>query len=117
VDLLTRVRDVAPVALVANGSTPWEQDLARQRLDSLAHTVVETARMFRVYPIVAERVGATAERCLFVDDTEASVTAARDAGVAALHYRGLDDHACRSRRCSTSSPCTAFCPLCWAARR
>jgi putative hydrolase of the HAD superfamily len=45
VDLLTRVRDVALVALVANGSTPREQDLVRQRLDSLAHTVVDTARM------------------------------------------------------------------------
>ncbi|MFF5185700.1 PP2C family protein-serine/threonine phosphatase [Streptomyces sp. NPDC000345] len=44
----------------------------------------------RVYSIAAERVGATAERCLFIDDTEANVTAAREAGMAALHYRDLD---------------------------
>ncbi|MFF0094693.1 HAD-IA family hydrolase [Streptomyces canus] len=97
VDLLTRVRDVASVALVSNGTTRLEQDLARQGLDSLAHTVVNTARLGvakpdpRVYRIAAEAVAATAERCLFIDDTEANVTAARKAGMAALHYRGLDE--------------------------
>ncbi|MFE2584891.1 HAD-IA family hydrolase [Streptomyces sp. NPDC059378] len=97
VDLLTRVRDVASVALGSNGTTRLEQDLARQGLDSLAHTVVNTARIGvakpdpRVYRIAAERVGATAEGCLFIDDTEANVTAARDAGMAALHYRDVDE--------------------------
>ncbi|TQE33087.1 HAD family hydrolase [Streptomyces ipomoeae] len=96
VGLLTHVRDVASVALVSNGTTRLEQDLARQGLDSLAHTVVNTARIGvakpdpRVYHIAAERVGATPERCLFIDDTEANVTAARDAGMAALHYRTFD---------------------------
>ncbi|WP_406486005.1 HAD-IA family hydrolase [Streptomyces phaeochromogenes] len=97
VDLLTRVRDVASVALVSNGTTRLEQDLARQGLDSLAHTVVNTARIGvakphpRVYRIAAERVGATPERCLFIDDTEANVTAAREAGMVALHYRQLEE--------------------------
>ncbi|MFF5019750.1 HAD-IA family hydrolase [Streptomyces sp. NPDC001165] len=96
VDLLTRVRDVASVALVSNGTTRLEKDLARQGLDSLAHTVVNTARIGvakpdpRVYRIAAE-LGATAERCLFIDDIEANVTAARDAGMADLHYRDLDE--------------------------
>ncbi|WP_435843879.1 HAD-IA family hydrolase [Streptomyces fructofermentans] len=45
----------------------------------------------RVYRIAAERVGATAERCLFIDDTEANITAARETGMAALRYRGLDE--------------------------
>ncbi|WP_326762788.1 HAD-IA family hydrolase [Streptomyces phaeochromogenes] len=97
VDLLTRVRDVASVALVSNGTTRLEQDLARQGLDSLAHAVVNTARIGvakphpRVYRIAAERVGATPERCLFIDDTEANVTAAREVGMAAVHYRQLDE--------------------------
>jgi putative hydrolase of the HAD superfamily len=39
VDLLTRVRDVASVALVSNGTTRLEQDLARQGPDRLAHLV------------------------------------------------------------------------------
>ncbi|MEU9372096.1 HAD-IA family hydrolase [Streptomyces avermitilis] len=33
----------------------------------------------RVYRIASERVGASAERCLFIDETEANVTAARGA--------------------------------------
>ncbi|MFI9617109.1 HAD-IA family hydrolase [Streptomyces sp. NPDC052023] len=90
--LLTQVRTVASVALVSNGTTRLEQDLARQGLDTLAHAVVNTARIGvakpdpRVYRIAAERVGAPADRCLFIDDTAANVTAARQAGMAALHY-------------------------------
>lgn len=97
VALLTRVREVARVALVPNGTTRLEQDLARQGLGSLAHTVVNTARIGiakpdpRVYRIAAERVGATTERCLFVDDIAANVTAARETGMTGLHYRRIDD--------------------------
>ncbi|MEU0431886.1 hypothetical protein ABZ153_09600 [Streptomyces sp. NPDC006290] len=64
VALLTQVRDVARVALGPNGTTWVEQDLSFQGLDSLAHTVVNTARIGiakpdpRVYRIAAERVGA-----------------------------------------------------------
>ncbi|MEY2243829.1 HAD-IA family hydrolase [Streptomyces sp. BF23-18] len=97
VALLTPVRDVARVALIPNGTTRLEQDVARQGLDSLAHTVVNTARIGivkpdpRVYRIAAERVGATTERCLFVDDIAANVTAARETGMTGLHYRRIDD--------------------------
>ncbi|MGW2706764.1 HAD-IA family hydrolase [Streptomyces sp. NPDC001340] len=100
-DLFNRVRDVASVSLVSNGTTRLEQDLAGQGLDGLARTVVNTARIGvakpspRVYCIAAARVGATAERCLFIHlfihDTQANVTAARDAGMAAHHYRDLDE--------------------------
>ncbi|WP_128380414.1 HAD-IA family hydrolase [Streptomyces cavernae] len=95
VALLTQVREVASVVLVANGTTRLEQDLARQGLDGLAHTVVNSARIGvakpdpRVYRIAAELVGTRADRCLFVDDTEANVTAACNAGMAGLHYRQL----------------------------
>ncbi|MCT9009033.1 HAD-IA family hydrolase [Streptomyces rhizosphaerihabitans] len=97
VALLTRVREVARVALVSNGTTRLEQDLARQGLDGVAHTVVNTARIGvvkpdpRIYRIAAERVGVTAERCLFVDDIAVNVRAAREAGMTGLHYRRIDD--------------------------
>ncbi|WP_405639934.1 HAD-IA family hydrolase [Streptomyces sp. NBC_00019] len=97
VALLSQVRTVASVALVSNGTTRLEEDLARQGLDAVADTVVNTARIGvakpdpRVYRIAAERVGAPAGRCLFIDDTAINVTAARDAGMAALHYRRLDE--------------------------
>ncbi|AXK36111.1 HAD family phosphatase [Streptomyces armeniacus] len=97
VALLGRLRGVASVALVSNATTRLEQDLARQGLDGLTDAVVNTSRIGvakpdpRVYRIAAERLGAPAARCLFVDDTEANVVAAREAGMTGLHYQHLDD--------------------------
>jgi putative hydrolase of the HAD superfamily len=97
VTLLARVREVAAVALVSNATTRLESDLARQGLDDLADAVVNTSRIGvakpdpRVYLIAAERVGAPVHRCLFVDDTLANVTAARDVGMTAVHYRRIED--------------------------
>lgn len=97
VALLTRVRDLVPVALVSNGTTRLEQDLARQGLDTLAHTVVNTARVGvvkpdpEIYRIAAARVRTTVERCLFIDDIAENVTVAREVGMTGLHYRHLDD--------------------------
>lgn len=97
VDLLTRAREVATVALVSNATTRLERDLARHGLDDLVDAVVNTARIGvakpdpRVYLIAAERAGAPVHRCLFVDDTAANVTAAREVGMTALHYRRLED--------------------------
>ncbi|MFC8453077.1 HAD family hydrolase [Kitasatospora sp. NPDC057223] len=97
VSLLTRVREVATVALVSNATTRLESDLARQGLHDLADAVVNTSRIGvakpdpRVYLIAAERVGAPVHRCLFIDDTIANVIAAREVGMAALHYRQIED--------------------------
>ncbi|GCD48207.1 HAD family hydrolase [Streptomyces paromomycinus] len=97
VTLLTRVREVAPIALVSNATTRLESDLARQGLNDLADTVVNTSRIGiakpdpRVYLIAAERVGAPVQRCLFIDDTAANVIAAREAGMTALHCRQIED--------------------------
>ncbi|MDH6580575.1 HAD-IA family hydrolase [Kitasatospora sp. MAP5-34] len=97
VSLLTRVREVATVALVSNATTRLESDLARQGLNDLADAVVNTSRIGvakpdpRVYLIAAERVGAPVHRCLFIDDTTANVIAAREVGMAALHYRQIED--------------------------
>lgn len=97
VALLTRVRTVARVVLVSNATTRLEADLARLGLSGLADAVVNTARIGfakpdpRVYRHAAARAGVPAGRCLFVDDTEANVAAARDAGMTGLHYRGYGD--------------------------
>ncbi len=97
VALLTRVREVVPLALVSNATSRLESDLARQGLADLPHCVVNTSRIGvakpdpRVYRIAAERVGVPMERCLFVDDTAANVEAARAAGMPALHFRHPTD--------------------------
>lgn len=93
VALLKRARKAVTVALVSNATTQLDSDLARQGLDVLADAVVNTAHIGvakpdpRVYLIAAERVGAPVHRCLFIDDTAADVTAAREVGMTALHYR------------------------------
>ncbi|GAA3653607.1 HAD family hydrolase [Streptomyces fenghuangensis] len=97
VALLGQVRKIVPIALVTNATTRLERDLARQGLSDLATTVVNTARIGvakpdpRVYRIAAERLGAHVGRCLFIDDTEGNVTAARETGMTALHYRRFGD--------------------------
>ncbi|MFK0102696.1 HAD-IA family hydrolase [Streptomyces sp. NPDC091040] len=95
--LLRQTRKVAPVALVSNATTRLEWDLERQGLADLAETLVNTARVGvakpdpEVYRFAAERCGVEASRCLFIDDTAANVTAAREMGMPALHYRQIED--------------------------
>ncbi|MFD9537754.1 HAD-IA family hydrolase [Streptomyces sp. NPDC060010] len=97
VALLKRARKAVTVALVSNATTQLDSDLARQGLDVLADAVVNTAHIGvakpdpRVYLIAAERVWAPVHRCLFIDDTAADVTAAREVGMTALHYRGPEE--------------------------
>jgi putative hydrolase of the HAD superfamily len=40
-----------------------------------------------VYRLAAQRLGLAVEECVFIDDTERNVTAARELGMAAVHYR------------------------------
>ncbi|WP_405761358.1 HAD-IA family hydrolase [Streptomyces sp. NBC_01420] len=97
VSLLAQARTVATVALVSNATTRLEWDLARQGLDDLADTVVNTSRIGamkpdpHVYVMAAAQAGAPVHRCLFIDDTAANVTAAREVGMTALHYRQIED--------------------------
>ncbi|MDH6135594.1 putative hydrolase of the HAD superfamily [Kitasatospora sp. MAA4] len=97
VDLLTRARRTTTLALLSNATTRLEQDLDRQGLAALADVVVNTARAGvakpdpRIYRIAAERVGVAVERCLFVDDSLDNVLAAREVGMGAVHFRGVED--------------------------
>ncbi|HEX5115569.1 MAG TPA: HAD family phosphatase [Pseudonocardiaceae bacterium] len=97
VALLTMARRTVPVALVSNATTRLESDLRRHRLTDLADAVINSARVGvakpdrRIYLVAAQRVGVPADRCLFVDDTAANVVAARELGMIAVHYRGIDD--------------------------
>lgn len=75
VALLATVRGVVSVALVSNAITRLEHDLARHGLNDLADAVVNSARIGVAKP----------------DFREATVTAAREAGVAALHHLRADD--------------------------
>jgi putative hydrolase of the HAD superfamily len=91
--LLSAVRRHLPVVLVSNATSRLESDLARLGLaDDLDH-VVNTSRLgfakpdARVFAAAAATAGVPASRCLFVDDTEGHVVAARASGMTGLHYR------------------------------
>lgn len=97
VAVLRAVRDHATLVLVTNASVQLEADLVQLGLTDLAHHVVSSARVGvakpdpRIYTIAADRAQAAPERCLFVDDTPANVDAARELGMAAVHFRTCAD--------------------------
>ncbi len=100
-NVLALVRDVrrsgAPVVLVSNGTTRLELDLVRLGLHEEVDAVVSSARLGaakpdgRIYAAAAAAAGATAGRCLFVDDSVAYVRGAAEFGLAAHRYRGAAD--------------------------
>lgn len=97
VALLTNTRRRIPVVLVTNATTRFESDLADLGLTGVANAIVNSSRVGvakpepGIYRIAAERAGVPVEDCLFTDDTEANVTAAREHGLNGLHYRHVDE--------------------------
>ena len=96
-ELLTQARRWVPVALVSNGTTRLESDLARLGVtDRLNPVVVNSARIgtakpaTEIYLAAARAVGVPPERCLFVDDSPGHVYAAQKLGLTALLHRNAD---------------------------
>ena len=96
-ELLAAARRRGPVLLVSNATTRLESDLGLLGLDDVFDVVVSSARIGvakpdpAIYRYAAEMAGMSVERCLFVDDTNANVEAARAQGMTGLHYRSPDD--------------------------
>ncbi|MER7012459.1 HAD-IA family hydrolase [Saccharopolyspora sp. NPDC000359] len=90
-ELLGGVR--VPVVLVSNATSRLETDLAELGVLDLFDAVVNSSRVGvakpdpRIYRIAADRAGTELDRCLFVDDTEANVEAARALGMTGVLYR------------------------------
>jgi putative hydrolase of the HAD superfamily len=82
------------MAMLTNNVKEWEP-LWRPMLpvDEIFETVVDSGFVgcrkpeSRIYSLTLQRVGAAAESCLFVDDVEVNVEAARSAGMTAVHFR------------------------------
>ncbi|MEV8564487.1 HAD-IA family hydrolase [Streptomyces sp. NPDC051322] len=95
VELIAALRRKVPVVLVSHAITRLETYLAAVGLGEAFDAVVNAARIGvakpdpRVFEIAAQRVGADAKRCLFVDDTAGHVAAARAAGLTGLHYEHI----------------------------
>ena len=82
------------MALLTNNVREWE---SRWRtmvpIDEIFELVVDSAFVGcrkpepRIYEILLERLGVEAQGCLFVDDVEVNCEAARELGMAAVHFR------------------------------
>ncbi|SDQ61585.1 HAD-IA family hydrolase [Thermostaphylospora chromogena] len=92
-ELLSAVRRRVPVVLVTNATTRLEKDLDRLGLLNAVDEIVNSSAVGvakpdrRIYEIAAERAGVPPRRCVFIDDREENVAAARDLGMTAVLYR------------------------------
>jgi epoxide hydrolase-like predicted phosphatase len=85
------------MAMLTNNVQEWEP-LWRTMLpvDEIFETVVDSGFVGyrkperQIYEITLERLGLPASACLFVDDLEVNIEAARELGFATVHYREPD---------------------------
>jgi putative hydrolase of the HAD superfamily len=85
------------LALLTNNVREWEP-LWRSMIpvDELFEVVVDSAFVGHrkpereIYEIVLQRLGLSADECVFVDDTEVNCDAARKLGMTAVHFRSND---------------------------
>jgi putative hydrolase of the HAD superfamily len=82
------------MGLLTNNVREWEP-LWRSMLpvDEIFETVVDSGFVGcrkpdrEIYDLTLERMGVAARECLFIDDTDVNCEAARELGMAAVHYR------------------------------
>ena len=94
VELVRALRPPYRLAILSNADITLE-DRLRDGLGiyHLFDTVVCSAAVGmakpdqRVYLLAAERLGLAAEVCVFIDDFEGNVNAAREVGMTGIHYR------------------------------
>jgi putative hydrolase of the HAD superfamily len=96
IDLMAELRDRGMrMAMLTNNVREWEP-LWRAKLpvDEIFETVVDSAFVgmrkpdHEIYELTVSRLdGIEAEDCLFIDDTEVNCEAARELGMAAVHFR------------------------------
>jgi putative hydrolase of the HAD superfamily len=81
------------LALLTNNVREWEP-LWRSKLpvDELFELVVDSAFVGmrkpdpEIYSLTLERLGLSADACLFLDDIDVNVTTARELGMSAIHF-------------------------------
>jgi len=85
------------LALCTNNVREWEPYWrAKLPIDEIFDVVVDSAFAGvrkpdpAIYVIVLERLSLPAEACVFVDDLERNVVAARELGFHAVHFRGTE---------------------------
>jgi putative hydrolase of the HAD superfamily len=96
VDLARGLRGKVRTGLLSNASTRLEADLQAFKLDQTFDVVVSSARVGYmkpdpvIYRVAAVRLGFLPHECVYVDDTDANVTAARAFGMTAIDFHGVE---------------------------
>jgi len=98
IDYMRSLRDRGlRLAICTNNVREWESRWrAMLPIDEIFDVVVDSAFVGtrkpepRIYEITLERVGATAEQAVFIDDVEHNADAARDLGLHAVWFRSTD---------------------------
>ena len=95
IGLMEELRDRGlRMAMLTNNVREWEP-VWRSMLpvDEIFEFVVDSAFVGcrkpdrEIYEIVLERLGLPAEACLFIDDVDVNIEAAREIGLSAVHFR------------------------------
>jgi epoxide hydrolase-like predicted phosphatase len=93
-----RDRDGVRLAILTNNVREWHDRWRAQVpvVDELFELIVDSAFEGtrkpepEIYERTLSRLGLTAPDCVFIDDVEVNVTAARDLGFEAIHFRSTD---------------------------
>jgi putative hydrolase of the HAD superfamily len=99
------------MALLTNNVREWEPRWRTMvPIDEIFELVVDSAFVGcrkpepRIYEILLERLGVEAAGCLFVDDVEVNCEAARELGMAAVHFRDNEQAIAAVRATVDGSP-------------
>lgn len=95
VAILAQVRRRLPVVVVTNATTRLEEDLRGSQLLTAVDAVVSSARVGaakpdpKIYRTAVEIAGVAVDRCLFIDDSDANVRAAKALGMLGLRFQDV----------------------------
>jgi putative hydrolase of the HAD superfamily len=106
-DLMRELRDRGyRLAILTNNVREWEEKWrAKLPIDEIFELVVDSAWVGmrkpepEIYELTLERLGGIdAGQCLFVDDNELNVEAARELGMTAVHFKSTEQAIAEIRR-------------------
>lgn len=94
IELIQRLRPPYKTSVLSNADHTLMHRLCNvHKIDSLFDDIICSADVGmakpdrRIYALAAERLGLPVHDCVFIDDSERNVEAARDAGMSAIHFR------------------------------
>jgi putative hydrolase of the HAD superfamily len=94
IDLINMLRPPYRISILSNADSTLEERITNTlQLGHLFDDIVSSAVVGmakpapEIYQLAAERLNLQPNECVFIDDAEPNVQAARDIGMAAVHYR------------------------------